>query len=242
MKNIRYFFLFSLLVAVCSSCQKEETMLYQNRAGVYFSTSTYTYTFAENPGLDTAIVRLPVTITGLCADYDREFKATLPDVDTLTTAEDDQYKIGRGFVKAGESTGFVELEIYRDERLKDSTYNLYLSIQKTPDFPEIRLNRYNMKVSFTDRFIQPDNWSYLGLGTFSTAWWSFILEVTDGNPLRYWGGINPDPEYWTMGAAELAAWKSVIRRALDEYNDGPNGPLIHDDGPSKGQEVEMPLQ
>lgn len=242
MKNIRCVFLFSLLVAVFYSCQKEEIMQYENRAGVYFSTAYYTYTFAENPGVDTAVVRLPVTITGLYADYDREFKVTLPDVDTLTTAEDDQYKIGKGFVKAGEGTGFVELEIYRDDRLKDSTYMLYLSIQKTPDFPEIRLNRYNMRVSFTDRFIQPDNWSYLGLGTFSTAWWSFILEVTDGNPLRYWGGVNPDPEYWTMSGAELAAWKSVIRRALNEYNDGPNGPLIHDDGPNEGQEVEMPIE
>lgn len=246
MKKVRYIFLLCLL-ALGYSCQKSDIMLYEQRAGVYFSTYSFAYSFAENPGVDTAVLRLAVDITGKPVDYDREFKVTLPDVDPYTTAEEDQYKIGKGIVKAGEGTGYVELEVYRDDRLKDSTYMVYLSIQKTPDFPEVRLNRFNMAVSFTEKLIQPTNWSYLGLGTYSTAWWRFILEVTDGNTLRFWtggptGSLNPDPEYWYMTYAELGAWQTVIRNALAEYNAGPDGPLIHDDGAMRGQEVEMPVQ
>ena len=240
MKEIKYIFLLGLTLML-GSCQKEEIMMYQQRAGVYFSTRSMAYSFTENPGVDTARLRLPVDITGSPVDYRREFKVTLPDFNPWTTAEEDQYKIGQGYVEAGEETGYVELELYKDERLLDSVYTLHLAIQKTPDFPEIRLNRFDMEITFTDKLIQPANWGYLNLGTFSSAWWRFVLNVTNGNPLRYWGGVNPDKDYWTMGYSELAVWRTVIRRELKKYNEPPEGPLVHDDGPSKGKPVEMPI-
>ncbi|MEG0796958.1 MAG: DUF4843 domain-containing protein [Odoribacter sp.] len=244
MKNIKYICLLFFLGSI-AGCQKSDIMLYEQRAGVYFSTYSYAYSFTDNPGVDTTVLRLPVDITGLPMDYDREFIITLPAVDTITTAEDDQYKIGKGIVKAGEGKGFVELELYRDDRLKDSTYRLLLSIQRSPDFPEIRLNRFSMSVSFTERLIRPINWQYLSLGDYSTAWWRFILEVTEGNTLRHWtggpgGATNPDPEYWYMTYAELGAWRTVIRIALDDYNANHSEPLKHDDGEKKGEQVKMP--
>ena len=244
MKNIKLLCL--LLLGSLSSCDKSDIMLYEQRAGVYFSTRTFTHSFTSNLPKDTAIVRLPVDITGLPADYDREFFVARPDVDFYTTAEDDQYKIGKGIVKAGEGKGFVELELYQDSRLRDSTYVLYLDIQRSPDFPEIRLNRYSMGVYFSAQLIKPDNWKYLELGDYSTAWWRFILDVTGGNTLRYWIGgpdnpVNPDPEYWNMTDAELEIWRNEIREALDDYNLKHAGnPLVHDDGPAKGQKVVMP--
>lgn len=245
MKHIKYICLFFLLGSI-TGCQKSDIMLYEQRAGVYFSAYTYDYSFADDPGVDTAVLRLKVDITGVPTDYDREFVVTLPNIDTVTTAEDDQYKIGKGIVKAGEGEGFVELEIYRDDRLKDSTYRVLLSIQRSPDFPEIRLKRFNMSVSFTERLIRPLNWNFLKLGDYSTAWWRFILEVTEGNTLRHWtggptGSANPDPEYWYMGYAELAAWQALIRVALDDYNANHLGdPLKHDDGEKKGEPVKIP--
>ena len=164
----------------------------------------------------------------------------------MTTAEEDQYKIGNCLVKAGEGKGFAEVELYKDERLRDSVYTLRFEIRKTADFPEIRLNRTIMTLSFTNRLIRPDNWNHLGLGDYSTAWWSFVLGVTEGNKLPYWMGgptaaLNPDPEYYYMTFSELGAWKSRISKALDKYNaDHPGEPLRHDDGLKKGEKVEMP--
>lgn len=245
MKHIKFICLFFMLGSI-TSCQKSDIMLYEQRAGVYFSTNSYSYSFADEPGVDTTVLRLPVDITGVPVDYDREFIVNLPNVDTLTTAEGDQYKIGKGIVKAGEGKGFVEVELYRDDRLKDSTYYILLNIQRSPDFPEIRLNRFNMSVSFTERLIRPINWNHLDLGDYSTAWWRFILEVTEGNTLRLWSGgptnnpANPDPEYWYMTYPELAAWKTVIRIALDDYNANHSEPLKHDDGEKRGEQVKMP--
>ena len=245
MNKISYICLL-LTVFWLSSCQKEEIRRYEQRAGVYFSTYQSSFSFIDQPDSDIAIVRLPVDITGLPADYDREFAIALPWVDTVTTAEEDQYKIGNCLVKAGEGKGFAEVELYKDERLRDSVYTLRFEIRKTADFPEIRLNRTIMTLSFTNRLIRPDNWNHLGLGDYSTAWWSFVLGVTEGNKLPYWMGgptaaLNPDPEYYYMTFSELGAWKSRISKALDKYNaDHPGEPLRHDDGPKKGEKVEMP--
>ncbi len=246
MGKIKYYICLFLLLGTLAGCEKSEIMLYKNRAGVYFSTYSYNYSFADNPGVDTAVLRLPVDITGVPADHDREFIVTLPDVDTVTTAEADQYRIGKGIVKAGEGKGFVDFEVYRDDRLKDSTYVVRLAIKKSEEFPEIRLNRFFMSVSFTEQLIRPINWHYLGLGDYSTAWWRFILNVTGGNQLRYWtggptGSLNPDGEYWYMTGAELGAWQTTIRNALDDYNaEHPDTPLTHDDGSKAGKPVEMP--
>lgn len=245
MKKILYL---CLLIAGLglSSCQKEGIDRYKQRAGVYFSTYETNFSFSSELGIDSKVLRLPVDITGLPEDRDREFIIDLPHVDTITTAEEDQYRIGKGLVKAGEGKGFAEVEVFKDDRLKDSTYVLRLEIRKSPDFPEIRLSRTIMTVSFSNKLIKPENWSYLGLGDYSTAWWTFVLEVTEGNTLPFWTGgpggtLNPDPEKWYMTYGELGAWQAKIRRELDKYNaDHPDDPLRHDDGNKRGEPVEMP--
>lgn len=239
MKILKYISLFFLLGSM-TGCQKSDIMRYEQRAGVNFTIYNSTYSFAYNREDDSVVLQLPVTITGLRTDYNREFVVSLPDVDTLTTAEDNQYRIGKGVVKAGEGIGYFDMTIYNDERLNDSVYCVALRVQLTQDFPENRLDRGILKVFFTAKMVAPDNWTYLNLGTFSTAWWLFILEVTDGNRLPYWGGYpNPDPEKWPMSKGELAAWRMQIKKALAEY-ERKNGPLYHDDGEEKGEVVKIP--
>ena len=101
MKRIAFI---SLLCALgcLTGCDKREIMLYEERAGVYFSLNSQAYSFLENVGDTVHVVRVPVTVTGTASDKDRIVKAGLPDVDLNTTAEDDQYVIGDGLVKAGE--------------------------------------------------------------------------------------------------------------------------------------------
>lgn len=239
MKTIEYICLFFLLGSMIG-CQKSEIMHYEQRAGVNFTLYNSTYSFAYNRDDDSVVLELPVTITGLRTDYDRRFKVDFPDVDTLTTAEADQYRIEEGIVKAGEGMGTFNVTLYNDKRLNDSVYCIALRVQRSEDFPENRLDRGIMKVFFTARMVEPDNWKYLNLGTFSTSWWLFILDVTEGNKLPYWGGYpNPDPEKWTMSQGELAARRMQIKSALAEY-ERKNGPLYHDDGPDKGEIVKIP--
>ena len=232
-----------LLSAIFTGCQHDDIMLYQQNPGVYFEAATYSYTFLEHPDSTSKILRLSVDITGSQVDYDRTFTVTRPELDTITTAEEDQYHIGTGIVKANEYTGYVDVEVFKDERLKDSIYELALEILPGEDFPEVRLNKKIMVVSFTNEVIQPANWRWLRWyfgEAFSTRWWTFICEVTGRTSLPYYP-THDDQETWWMSVEEVEAYQAMVRIALEEYNgEHPNDPLTHDDGDYAGQPIVMP--
>ena len=232
-----------LLLMFFGACQRDDIMLYQQNPGVYFEAATYSYTFLENPDSTVKTLRLSVDITGSQVDYDRTFTVTCPVLDTITTAEEDQYQIGTGLVKANEYTGHVDIQVFRDERLNDSIYNLALEIQPGKDFPEVRLNKKIMVVSFTNKVIQPANWRWLRWyfgEAFSTRWWTFICEVTGRTSLPYYP-THDDQVTWRMSDEEVVAYQAKVRIALEEYNGkNPNNPLTHDDGDYAGQPVVMP--
>ena len=231
------------LPAVFIACQHEDIMLYQQNAGVYFEADAYSYSFLEHPDSTSKILRLSVDITGSQVDYDRTFTVARPAIDTITTAEDDQYQINTGVVKANEYAGHVDIQIFKDERLNDSIYELALEILPNEEFPEVRLNAKTMVVSFTNKVIKPANWDrWLRwyFGDFSTNWWRFICDVTGRTSLPYYPN-HDDQETWWMGDAELTAYQAMLRIALGEYNaEHPNDHLVHEDGDSVGQEVVMP--
>ena len=243
MRKFGYYIVGFLFAVGLCGCEKSDMMLYEQNAGVYFETASYSYTFLEDPKATSKVVKLSVDISGSQVDYDREFIVTRPVSDTITTAEDDQYKIGKGVVKANEYNGYVEVEVFRDERLNDSIYTVALEIQPNNDFPEIRLNKKIMQLSFTNKVVKPANWSWLRWyfgTTFSTRWWLFICEATGRTSLPYYP-THADKETWWMDVGTLQAYQTIVRLALDEYNGKhPNDPLTHDDGDYAGQPIEMP--
>ena len=224
-------------------CQKEDTMLYEQNPGVYFTSDKFNYSFLENPGQDTKTIKLAVDITGSQVDYKRMFLVTTPVKDTITTAEEDQYIIGKGVVEANEYNGYVEVELFSDQRLDDSIYVLQLEIQPTKDFPEVRLNKKNLVLSFTNKAIKPMNWSALALyfgNAFSSRWWNFICEATGRTSFPY-NPADPDKETWYMTPGEIGSCYIMVRDALNKYNqDHPYEPLRHDDGDYAGEEVRLP--
>ncbi len=242
MKIRNYIVILLFGAIVCIGCNHEDIMLYQQNPGVYFEASTYNYTFLEHPDSTSKILRLSVDITGTQVDYDRIFTVTRPAMDTITTAGDDQYRIGTGIVKANEYNGYVEIEVFRDKRLNDSIYEVALVIQPGEDFPEISLNQKTMVVSFTNKVIQPANWRWLRWyfgQAFSTRWWTFICKVTGRTSLPYYDR-HPDQETWWMSREEVEAYAAMVRIALAEYNAKHDEPLTHDDGEYAGQVITMP--
>lgn len=232
-------------------CEKSDIMLYEQHAAVYFTKESFNYSFLENPEADSKTIRLLCDISGLPMDYDRNFEVKLSPVDSLTTAEPDQYRLKESVVKANEYTGYVEVEIFRDKRLDDSIYQVAFDIVPNNFFPETRLNQKTMVLSFTNEVIKPANWNrlrfYFGTGAkdyFSTAWWKFICSVT-GMPSLPFNDSDPDKETWWMTSDEIIAYATRVHLALIKYNTdlgNPNRPLRHDDGPYAGQVVEWTVK
>ena len=242
MKQLKHIIL-GLALCFLASCESSDIMLYQQNAAVYFEAGNFSYSFLEDPQATSKVIKLAVDISGTQVDYDRKFIVERPDNDTLTTAEEDQYKIHEGIIKANEYNGVVEVEIFKDERLKDSIYTLALEIKPNEDFQEVRLNKSILKLSFTDQVIKPANWGWLRWyfgKAFSTRWWKFICDATGRTSLPYYP-THPDKETWNWDADTLQAYQTIVRIALEKYNaKHPDEPLTHDDGAYAGQIVEMP--
>lgn len=243
MKKNRYYIIIVVLFLSIFSCSKEKMFVYEQRAGIYFESSTYSYTFIDNPGAEQITISLPVVITGDSVGYDREFTAVIPEKDTISTAESRMYSIGKGVVKAGQFNGSLKFTVNYTPEMDDSVYKVRLSIIPSKDFEEINLNRVNMVISFTNQIIKPANWSWLRwyFGTpYSTAWWKFIMEKTGKTSLPYFP-TNPDKETWWMSAGEVIAYQSLVRIELEKYNAAhPKNPLSHDDGDYKDTPITMP--
>ena len=236
-----------LLAGSLAGCEKSETLMYEQRAAVYCESSAYNYSFMYDPDADFKVLELAVTVSGFPVDFDREFLVSRPQPDTLTTAEDDQYMLGTGIVRANELSGHVSVRVNRDDRLADSTYVLAWEIVPNADFPEVRLSQKTMLLSFTERAIKPANWNeikyYFG-NVYSSELWTFVCEATGKTEFPYLPGKDPD-DTEHMSVAEMEAYQTIVSLALDEYNDThPGQPLTHltdvDEG-HEGEKVEVPM-
>lgn len=240
--------IYSLLAVILSlcGCENSDIMQYEQHPMIYFTDNSFTYSFLEDPNDNTHTIKIPCDISGLLADYDREIAVQVSPIDSLTTATPDQYRIGECVVKANKYIGYVEVEVFRDERLADSIYQVALEIVPNENFPEVRLNQKTLILSFTDKVVKPANWKWLrwyftpgDKEYFSTAWWKFICSVTGRTSLPYYP--DQDPEIWWMSIDMVAAYATQVHQALIKYNadpTNPNRPLKHDDGPYAGQVIE----
>lgn len=234
-----------LFLASFYGCEKEEPKGYVGRPGVYFNGKEFSYSFAENPGIEVDTVMLPILLSGQVENYNRTIKAVA--VADSTTATTTMYTILDGYVKAGENTGFLPLEVKYMSDLDDTTVIVKVQLVKNPDFQELDLVYPSCKVTFTAKIIKPFNWSELELafGPYSTKWWKFIMEKLERSSLPYWDDFspipNPDPEKYNISYYEMSNIQQMIRLELADYNKTSTaGPLKHDDGEYAGQEVVMP--
>lgn len=245
-KYYYYFGVFSFFSVLFFSCEKSEIPIYEQCAGLFFSSSKYSYSFVEDPDQTNKILKLQVDITGDTTAYDREFTVATPKNDTVTTAQPDQYKIGKGIVKAGEFSGYVEVEVFRDDRIKMEVAKVSLEIQPSEVFPETKLNASNIEVSFTAMIMKPANWDkylkyYFGV-EYSDSWWAFILKATGRTSLPCWPtGAKTDPDTWWMSTSELSNLHALVKIAFLKYNAEHSVPLKHEDGIYKNTIINLPM-
>ena len=221
------------------SCDQEETMIFETDGSVYFTTSDYSYSFLDYPGKQIDTIKLPVQIFGKTADVDRLVKIELVTDDTskVNTAPEELYSLIGGVVPANEQLGSVSLELKYADALQDTVYVFYVRIVPNDDFEDVSYNSRIVEVLFTAKEIQPANLRYFW-GDYSTCWWKFIKEATDRTSIPYWPG-NADQDTWWMSDSEFEALQVVVKRELKKYNETHETPLTHDDGPSKGKEVQI---
>lgn len=245
MKRIlKYSSLVMGLALMLQSCKKEELKVYQDDPGVYFTTSTYSYSFTEDVGATSKMIYLPVNLSGMTKDVDRTFKIEVVN-DTNTTAKPDWYEIQTGILPKNSLVGKVAVLLKRNATVDTSIVKLNVKLVGSNDLDPLLAP--NVVISWTGKIIQPPNWSTLRFyfGTpFSTGWYLFMLEAAGVTAFRYThiAALKAtDPAYWSWSADELKGYAMKVRDALINYNLAhPGNELKHNDGASAGQLVTMP--
>jgi hypothetical protein len=241
---LKYSSLMTVITLMLSSCKKEEIKVYQDDAGVYFTTPTYSYSFTENIGATTKLIYLPVKLSGNVKDYDRTFKIEAVN-DSVTTATSDLYEIQQGILPKNSFEGKVAVLLKRNTTVDTSIVNLKVKLVGSDNLDPLLAP--NVVISWTGKIIQPVNWSSLRFyfGTpFSTGWYTFMLEAAGVTFFPYTTNATlkaSDPAFWWWGTGQIYAYGTKVRDALNKYNLAhPGNELKHNDGPNAGQLVTMP--
>ena len=194
MKKLIYA-LMSLALLWTASCNKNETMTFDDKPSLWLSGDTalkptadsMVFSFSNvNPETMTYDVRLGVNVTGYASDEDRTFNLEVVADKTNVTSAD--YSIGELVVPAGSTKAYIPITVHRN--MSDPDWDLSdveqaaarLTVQLLPsdDFQVGANERKQYTITWHDRLTKPSLWdgtvrSYLGEWTYYRH--SFLIEV-----------------------------------------------------------------
>lgn len=244
MKKIKYLLPLLFAILLISSCEKISTEMYEEeRATVNFSEGITQHSFAKS-GNQSDVVSIPFYINGLDVDYIRSVNFEVVQ-DSTTAVEGDgaDYSIISADVLPNEFSGF--LKVKANKPVDDK--RVYFRIVDGEDFTTGVATESDHDLILTNSLTSPHRWNHEAsglwkskyyLGTYSTAYYQFIIDYTGETEIPYpWAvpGYNND-EKWA--SAYKNAWRDKLKVLLREYNASiAPDVLLHDDGPAVGLPV-----
>lgn len=217
-----------------TSCQEEDIMSFEALPAVNFINESKTYSFLGN--LDgQALQEIEIQIIGNASDQDRYFEVEVIQ-DEETSAQQQQYEIAQGVVKAGEFTGILPVTVFNSEELDSTTASLHLQVVESDDFKPGNTESRAFILSWTNQVVVP-NWQYYALFFTrlpSSEAYRAIVESTGITQFEL-------ADYRAIGPIGAEALGTQFGDYVKQYNlDNPGNPMRHDDGDLAGEEI-VPL-
>lgn len=236
-----YILYIGLISLITISCDKEGIMKYdRERAAIEFNGSSYAYSFKKtSKAVDT--VNIPFNLVGYPEDWERHAGFTI--IKDSTTATPNDYQVIDAVMEAGAYHGKLKVRVENKTGDNFKDVRVYFEIAHSKDFIPGLDEKKNYFLYLTNKLVRPVRWEENGwkeryfLGTYSTAYYQFIIEVSGETEFPYpWAvpGYNDDKQW---NPAEKDAFLSKIKNELKIRNQREGSPLLHDDGPAKGKEV-----
>lgn len=235
MKPILICLLISFFAALLfSSCSKDERLMYQQDARIYFDTYTsnpdsINYSFGIRAvTITTDTVYLTMRIMGNAEPYDREINLQLAGTSTAKWGY--HFATGPLIMPAGQFQTRIPVYLFKQPGMKDSIITADFIVGESKDFKpgyddQLRLSgkhtRLQYKVSVDDQVLKPSTWTGVlepKFGAFSVVKFKFMIEVT--------GKVN-----WTslIYPGEMNFLVQQVHLALYEY-ELQNGPMMDENG------------
>lgn len=162
---MKYIVLSVLALLTCisfQSCSEDDIMFYEGGNAVHFLSTSQEKSFALEPDAETAIMQIPVQLVGNLPEKDLTFSVEVIDDGEYTTATPEQYNIVSCIVPAGETKGFLSIEVSNPDMLNLDTKNLYLRL-KLIDNDEVKAGGWRdyleIDLKWSSDWVKPDTWS-----------------------------------------------------------------------------------
>lgn len=245
MKNKILLCLSLILCSMFQACEQDDIMYYEGGNAVHFIAASYSTTFLTHIEDETDIIQVPVQLVGNIQDKDLEFAVEVVNDEEKTTATPEQYNIISCIVPAGETTGYMKIEVKNPDKLNTTAKTLKLRLKLIDkdggakaggwrDFLEI-------DVLWSSDWIKPATWSgfyYFVCQKYSPAMHKAYVAATGYTECYYTTTKIVDPEtgdYWYSDKCRVMGKKfgDWIRKWNEE-----NAPLIYcHDGDYEGEPV-----
>lgn len=227
-----------------TGCKQEDIKSFdKSHPMTEFAATRTEYSFFEGGEVLTEkVLAIPFNVVGSPVGHERTARFVVVNDSTTLT----KYELLDAKVPANSWTGTLHVKVGNtmgaDPVTGEDRPRLYLRTAAGGDFEEGPGNMRDHDIRLQNTLLKPAEWTnalsnYGGIGEYSTAYYSFIIEATGEThfPIRMPVAGYYNGELWPVGYS--AAFLTTLRDKLRERNQREGSPLLHDDGPGKGQEI-----
>lgn len=251
MNQLYRFLLLLVCLSVFQACQKEEVMYWRGDHAVNFLAATYNLSFIQNIEAEKDVAKIPVLLMGNKLTEDMEFGVEVvtedPDDEDYVAADPSQYKILSSKVLAGDTLGYIQIEVLNPEKqnLASKTQTLRL---KLVDKGEMKAGGWRdfltLDFTWSSDLVQPYTWKsmrwFLCGNYYSSNVYRAYIAATGLYEMYY--SLSPNPETgetWSEAQCYVLGKKfgDWVRKWNEEHYPEV---YCHDDGKYAGQPI-VPL-
>lgn len=226
-----------------TGCGNEEVEFYKvEDCALNFSAKEIQYSYSKNMEKTDVVLRLPITVVGPVADYDREVGVELL-LDSSRNVTTEDYSIAPCCVKAGELSANLEVTVKYSEELADTSKQLFVQLVDNEYFGAGMKGENQASVLWTDLLVRPHQttiwraWHQWFCRTYSRNFHELLLTVFgDDVEITSYSLISADvaaehpefvrnklPQYWYAANRKLCDYVAAYDKAH------PDAPLMHSD-------------
>jgi hypothetical protein len=215
MRTLKCLLLIGAAAFGLASCSVDQLDTWKDESRVWFTSKTDVMaSFKKQPaGTSEITVAIPVSMAGKLANYDREFKVDIVNIDTLNSQT--KYKILSSVVRADSSFGVLKVTVYKTANLDVANDTLKFVIRSSEQLVEGVTTNLRCNLIISNKLSKPWWWNDFYCGAYSEDKHQVLFDVFgDDKDIR---GAGSDPSTWFGWSKADALYNLYL---LNKYCEG----------------------
>lgn len=187
--------------------------------------------------LESHVVKVPIHVTGMSDDKDREYDFVIDE--ELTDMESEHYKIQRHIIGKGKFVDSLEIEFFKHPELQEKQKTVFIHLKSNENFELGYMNNQHIRIIVSNMLTKPSWWET----------WQGVMGNYSQEKMQMWMTIyheKADPyldytySYKNMPPYAMQSWYPstfIFIRQMKEYFEKN---VIYEGGDSSNPRVTLP--